>query len=167
MSTPNAASDLAQGGQTPRRVVEAEFRLPKLEDIKLPEIDLEPVRTVVEQVLLTGIGVSVLIARGLSNAIKAAHQAGTEAAQDPDSAANALLSLVQKREKTKTASPNQARVKVPALPIDNYDQLAVADILERLANLSPEELRLLRSYEGDHQARADLLEAIDQRLAES
>ena len=174
MSTPELATELPRGGQSPRRVVEAELKLPRIEDIKLPEIDLEPIRTVAEQVLLTGIGVGVLAIRGLTAAIKAAHQAGAEAAQEPRSVPNALLSLLRKSEtprsgpeKAPPTGPSETRIKVPVLPIDDYDQLAPADILEGLPDLSGDELRLLHAYESDHQARADLLEAIDQQLAES
>ena len=167
MSTPELATELPEGGQSPRRVVEAEFRLPRLDEIQLPEIDLTPIRTVAEQVLLTGIGVGVLVVRGLSQAIKAAHQAGKEAAQQPGSAAETLLSLVRKPEEAQQGTASETRTKVPVLPIDNYGQLTAADILERLPDLSAQELGLVRAYESDHEARGELLGAIDKRLAES
>jgi len=167
MNTSELTTELPKGGQSSRRVVEAEFRLPRLDEIQLPEIDLTPIRTVAEQVLLTGIGVGVLVVRGLSQAIKAAHQAGKEAAQQPGSAAETLLSLVRKPEKAEPTSPSETRVKVPILPIDNYDQLTVADVLERLPDLSLAELELVRSYEGDHKARTGVLKAIEKQLAES
>jgi len=167
MSTPELATELPEGGQSPRRVVEAEFRLPRLDEIQLPEIDLTPVRTVAEQVLLTGIGVGVLVVRGLSQAIKAAHQAGKEAAQQPGSAAETLLSLVRKPEAAEQGSASETKSKVPVLAIDNYDQLTAADILERLPDLSAQELGLVHAYESDHRARAEVVQAIDARLAES
>ena len=167
MSTPELATELPEGGQSPRRVVEAEFRLPRLDEIQLPEIDLTPIRTVAEQVLLTGIGVGVLVVRGLSQAIKAAHQAGKEAAQQPGSAAETLLSLVRKPEAAEQGSASETKSKVPVLPIDNYDQLTAADILERLPDLSAQELGLVHAYESDHRARAEVVQAIDERLAES
>jgi len=167
MNTSELTTELPKGGQSSRRVVEAEFRLPRLDEIQLPEIDLTPIRTVTEQVLLTGIGVGVLVVRGLSQAIKAAHQAGQEATQQPGSAAETLLSLVRKPEKAEPTTPNETRVKVPILPIDNYDQLTVADVLERLPDLSLAELELVRSYEGDHKARTGVLKAIEKQLAES
>jgi len=167
MSTPELATELPRGGGSPKRVVEAEFRLPKIEEIQLPEIDLEPILTAAERVLLTSIGIGVLVVRGLTSAVKAAHQAGLEAAQEPGSVTNTLLGLIHRPEKASPATHEETRVKVPVLPIDDYDHLTVDHILERLADLSAEELRLLRAYEGDHQARDQVLEAIEQRLSES
>ena len=119
MSTPELATELPQGGQSPTRVVEAEFRLPKLDEIKLPEINLEPVRAVAEQVLLTGIGVGVLAARGLTIAIRAAHQAGADVAQRPGSIAATLVSLVRKPEEAGPGSANETRAKARTVPIDD------------------------------------------------
>ncbi len=123
MSTRELATEQPKSTGSSRRVVEAEIRLPKLDDLRLPEIDLEPVRTAAEQVLLTGIGVGVLVARGLANAIKAAHRAGAEAAQDPGPVTRALLSLVRKPEKGEPTKAAEARVKVPGVTVDNYDRL--------------------------------------------
>jgi len=167
VNTSELASEFPKSHQSSRRVVEAEFRLPKLDEIRLPQIDLEPVRAVVEDALLTGIGAGVLAARGLTGAVKAAHQAGADVAQRPGSFAKALLSLVRKPEEAAQPGPSETAARVPVLPIDNYDQLVVVDLIERLAHLSAEQLGLLRGYESDHQARVEVLEAIDQQLAES
>jgi len=143
-----------------------ELKLPKIEEIKLPKINLEPARAVAEQVLLTGLGVGVLIARGVVYAVKAANQAGAEAAKNPSPAVKRLLGLVRGKESAE-ATASTIRMKVPVLPIDNYDNLAPADIVERLAQLSTDQLRVVLEYERDHQARAEVLEAVNYRLPQS
>jgi hypothetical protein len=57
------------------------------------------------------------------------------------------------------------RIKVPMLPIDNYNQLDSNQTINRLAGLSDEQLRIVKAYETRHKNRGDVLEAIDQHLA--
>ncbi|MBC7238160.1 MAG: hypothetical protein H5T69_20135 [Chloroflexi bacterium] len=147
---------------TEKRVVEAEFKLPSLEELSLPKIDLESVRVVAEDVLLTGIGAAVLLARGVTSALRAANQAGIEAAKNPGPVTGALLSLVRKPGKRPAAEG--VRVQVPVLPIDNYDQLSAKEILSRLPELSEEQLRVLREYELANARRTTVLKAIDRQL---
>lgn len=155
--------ELATNPKSSRRVMEAEVKLPKLDEIEWPKVDLEPARDLAEQVLLTGIGLAVLVARGVIRSVNAARQAGLEAAESPGPITKALLSLVRKAEDT--ARGSEARVIVPILPIDDYDELEVAAILERLPDLSADQLGVLREYEASRQARDELLEALDQHLA--
>jgi hypothetical protein len=58
------------------------------------------------------------------------------------------------------------RIKVPVLPIDNYNQLDSGQVMSRLAGLSKEQLRMIRSHEARQKNRGDVLEAIDRQLAE-
>ncbi|HHX43243.1 MAG TPA: hypothetical protein GX714_04550 [Chloroflexi bacterium] len=162
MSTEELAME--HGNATPRekRVVEAEIKMPRLEDLKMPKIDIEPVRSAAEQVLLTGIGVGVLAARGLRAAVRAAYAAGQDAARDPGPLTKALLDLV--KPSTEGAEEGPIRRQVPVLPIDNYDTLSVDEITVRLPDLTDEQLRVVRAYEENHQARPEVLAAIDRRL---
>ncbi len=146
---------------SPRRVVEAEIRMPRLSEIKVPEMDLEPVRHAAEQVLLTGIGVGVLLARSIASAVKAANEAGAEAARDPGPITKALLSMVSSG---RGVADQQVRVQVPVLPIDDYQNLAVEQILERLPRLTAEQLHVVRQYEVGNKARAEIIAAIDRQL---
>ena len=152
-----------------QRVVEAEIRLPRLDELGLPKINadlrasLEPIRATAEQVLLTGIGVGVLLARGLTKAVKAAYQAGAETAENPGPITNALLSLVRKEESPQAGSA-KVKVQVPVLPLDNYDALTANKVLEQLSELSIEQLRVLREYELDHKKRTTVLRAIDKQI---
>lgn len=164
MSTQGMAVE-ANRERAQRREVELEIKLPRVEELKLPKVNLEPARAIAEQVLLTGLGVGILVARGVVYAVKAANQAGVEAAKHPGPVVGALLSLVRKREPSPKALAEIRRV--PVLPIDNYDNLPPTDILARLAQLSPEQLRVVREYERNHQARAEVLEAIDHQLSQA
>jgi hypothetical protein len=51
-----------------------------------------------------------------------------------------------------------------SLPIDDYDNLNVAQIVARLVSLSPAELRLVRTYEKRHKNRAGVLTRIEGAL---
>jgi len=164
MSTQELAMEANREHQAQKRVVELEIKLPKVEELKLPKVDLEPARAVAEQVLLTGLGVGVLLTRGVAYAVKAANRAGVEAAQHPGPIVGALLSLVRRKEPGPKTSAEITRVRV--LPIDNYDNLPLTDILARLSQLSAEQLQVLREYEQAHQARPEVLEAINNRLTQ-
>lgn len=162
MSTDELAMD--QGGAVPRerRVVEAEIKMPRLEEIKMPKVDMEPLRSTAEQVLLTGIGLGVLAARGLRAAARAAYSAGQDAARDPGPVTKALLDMVKRPEKDEQAGP--IRRQVPVMAIDNYDDLSADEVRVRLPDLPEDQLRTVRAYEQSHRARPEVLEAIDRRL---
>ena len=51
-----------------------------------------------------------------------------------------------------------------SLPIENYDSLNVAQIVARLVNLSPAELRKVRDYEKRHKNRAGVLSRVEGAL---
>ncbi|MHB0857998.1 MAG: hypothetical protein ACYC5M_10565 [Anaerolineae bacterium] len=151
----------------PRRVTEAELRLPRREEIRLPHVNLEPARSVAEQVLLTGIGATVLLARGVAKAVRTANEAGSKAAEQPGPVTKALLSLVRGQGESATPPVAGPAVSVPIMPIDNYQARPVTEILARLPELSDEQLRTVRTYEMDHLARTEVLEAINSRLAQA
>jgi hypothetical protein len=161
MTTQEMPMQEGQPVHVQRRVVEAEVRLPRVEELKLPKVDLKPVRSVAGEVLLTGLGIGVLMVRGVLAAVRAAHEAGKKEMENPGPVTKAVLGLVRQEEKP---IAHEIRVIVPVLPVDDYDGLAVADILVRLPDLSESQLRVLREYEIDHQARAEVIEAIDNRL---
>jgi polyhydroxyalkanoate synthesis regulator phasin len=50
------------------------------------------------------------------------------------------------------------------LPISGYDELTAGQVAERLAGLSPAQLRKLREYERRHANRKSVLASIDRRL---
>jgi hypothetical protein len=58
-------------------------------------------------------------------------------------------------------------IVVPIFPIDNYNQLNPARIIESLAGLSTEQLWTVRNFETTHKNRNRIVETIDQYLAKS
>jgi hypothetical protein len=53
----------------------------------------------------------------------------------------------------------------PSFPVLGYDELTAAQVVDRLAELSPPELRKVRDYERRHANRKSVLEAIERALA--
>jgi hypothetical protein len=51
-----------------------------------------------------------------------------------------------------------------AFPITGYDDLAAAEIISRLDDLTPAELRKVRDYERRHGNRKTVLAAADRKL---
>ncbi len=49
-------------------------------------------------------------------------------------------------------------------PIDGYDELTAAQLIERVKGLEPDELRSVRDYERRNANRKTVLSALDQRL---
>lgn len=163
MSTHEMPYEPFEEQSLPRRVVEAEIKMPKLEDLRLPKVDVEPLRSAAEEVLLTTLGVGVLIARGVVSAVKAAHAAGAAEIQNPGPLTKALMDFM--RSKPKAEAKNNLRVKVPVMPLNDYDMLLPEDIVARLSDLTTEQLYVVREYELAHQSRPVVIEAIEQRLA--
>ena len=53
----------------------------------------------------------------------------------------------------------------PNFPVLGYDDLSAAQVVERLADLTPAELRKVRDHERRHANRKTVLDAIEQRLS--
>jgi len=94
---------------TPRRVVEAEFRLPRVS-----EIDLQPAKKVLGEVLLTGLGLGVLLTRAVIKGVQNAHDTGREWADSDTKAGQAITKWMDGDEE---AADTSASHSVPVLPI--------------------------------------------------
>lgn len=81
----------------PKRVVEFELHLPRPEEIKLPKVDWEPWRKAAEEALITGLGVGILVARGIKRAVEVAHETGAQAAERPGTLPYALVQWMRPR----------------------------------------------------------------------
>lgn len=141
------------------RALEVEIKPLNWQELKFPKVDLEPARRLAEQALLTGIGVGVLLARGLSRAVQAAHAAGESAAENPGPITQALLSLVRPANQDATSKTPAIR-KVPVLAIADYAALSDSEVIARLEGLSAEQLAVVRAYEEQHLNRPAVLAAI-------
>ena len=71
------------------------------------------------------------------------------------------------RDSTTPQKSAREKVKVRLLPIDDYSQLTIDQIISRLEELSTEELILIRDFETRQENRSAVLRAIDSKLAES
>lgn len=149
----------------PEQIVEFEYQFPRLDEVELPKMNLEPLRETAERALLIGIGATVLVARGIGSLVTSAARAGQEAAEHPGPVTRALLRLVRRPGEGAPAAEGAARVRVPVVPITDYDNLTAAEIITRLADLTPDQLRTVRDYEARNQARESVLMAVDQHLS--
>lgn len=145
----------------PGRVTEFELRLPRRKEIALPKVEAEPLRRAAEDVVLTGIGLTVLAGRAVARTLREARSAGEEAAEHPGPVTRALVGLVGKKSSTSQAPLTH---NIPVLPIAGYNALTADEIVTRLEGLSEEQLGIVRAYEETHEKRAEVLQAIDARL---
>jgi hypothetical protein len=101
----------------------------------------------------------------------------TERVAEPMQLVRSLLELVTGAPPTNggaaapvAASPSAPDAAPPEsaaaaqLPIDEYQSLAASQVVARLANLDPAELREVRRFEVAHRARRTVLGRIDQLL---
>jgi hypothetical protein len=85
-----------------------------------------------------------------------------------------LLKSAEEHQAQKPSSPSERRnaqgrperIKVPMLPIDNYNQLDSKQVMDRLAGLSNEQLQMILAHEARHKNRKGVLDAIDRQFAE-
>ncbi|ACY96675.1 MULTISPECIES: hypothetical protein [Thermomonospora] len=61
--------------------------------------------------------------------------------------------------------PKKAAKTAAELPVPNYDEATLPQLRARLRGLSAEQVRLLREYERNHAARAEVLRMYENRLA--
>ena len=68
------------------------------------------------------------------------------------------------RERLMDTPPDSVEDDGGDLPLENYDELTVEDVSERLEDLGALEVRAVRSYERRHKNRGELLERLDRSL---
>lgn len=66
-----------------------------------------------------------------------------------------------KSPKSSASEPKVLKVKVPLLPIDNYQQLTADQVIERLNRLSADQLKTVGLFESSHKKRKSVLETIE------
>ncbi len=95
-------------------------------------------------------------------------QATTQAAQQGAEAANQSAQQSARGGEQVAQSGAYAAESVDSgVPIRDYDDLNVGEIVEQLDNLSVEELQAARAYEQQNKNRDTLLEQIDRRMMEA
>jgi len=99
-------------------------------------------------VFFIGCGAVVIILERLTHLFKAVDGDGTKG-----------------QPETRSATGPPKRIKVPMVPIDNYNRLDSSEVIRLLSGLSNEQLRIVRGYEARQKNREEVLEAIDRHLS--
>ena len=165
MSTQELSIEHPEQTAGSQRVIEAEIRLPRFEDLQLPDLNLEPAKAVAGQILVTSLGIGVLLVRAVQAGVKAANRAGMDTVEHPGPVTDAIRALVRPRpHESTTGQGKRGQFAVPILPLEDYGNLSEDQVLQKLDDLAVDQLCTLQSFERDHQARARVLAALDQRL---
>ncbi len=93
----------------------------------------------------------VIPAEWLRDTLDAAVRRGRMTRDD----ASELLAELMRGRRTEEPDP---------FPIDGYDDLTAAQVIERVKDLEPDELRRVREYERRNANRKTVLSALEQRL---
>jgi hypothetical protein len=100
-----------------------------------------------------------------SEAGQQAAQAGVQSAQQGAEAANqSAQQSARGGEQVARAGAREAMRATTGVPIEGYDEMNVSEVVERLDNLSAEELQATLAYEQQNKNRDTLLEQIDRRI---
>ncbi|HEX8260860.1 MAG TPA: hypothetical protein VF558_11260 [Rubrobacteraceae bacterium] len=103
-----------------------------------------------------------------SQATQQGAQATSQAAQQGEQAANqAAQQGARGGEQIAQAGAYAAQRVATGVPIRDYDDLNVGEIVEQLDNLSAEELHHVRAYEQENKSRDTLLGQIDRKAMEA
>jgi hypothetical protein len=120
-------------------------------------------RSKVEQ-LLDPFGVVMLTRERIQEVLEEAVQRGRVTRRD----ANELVAELLRRGRRQTEEligAGRVPSAPPGPPLDGYDGLTVRQVLARLDELEPGELRALEDYERRHANRKTVLDAIERALA--
>jgi polyhydroxyalkanoate synthesis regulator phasin len=101
-------------------------------------------------------------AQAREQAGSAARQARRQVGSATERASQAARDVAD--EPLKRADQLRRRAGVGSFPITAYDQLTVAQVKDRLDDLSPAELRKVSDYEKANQARAGVISALKKKL---
>jgi hypothetical protein len=103
--------------------------------------------------------------QAINEAGQQAAQAGAQSAQQGAEAANqSAQESARGGEQVAQAGAFAAQRVATGVPIQDYDNLNVGEIVEQLDNLSGEELQATRAYEKENKNRDSLLQQIDRRI---
>jgi hypothetical protein len=100
-------------------------------------------------------------------AMEATSQATQQGAQATQQGEQAAQQGARGGEQIAQAGAYAAQRVVTGVPIRDYDDLNVGEIVEQLDNLSAEELHHVRAYEQENKSRDTLLGQIDRKAMEA
>jgi polyhydroxyalkanoate synthesis regulator phasin len=147
--------------------------------------NVEAVREVVMKTVLAPINAVLLTRRHIEEVVEDAVQRGRMTRDDAQQMLQTLLQRGAKQtddfladlerllgrgrglqEPKRRSGSQRSRTRRPSagLPIQDYDELSAAAVQERLAGLTPAELRKLRDYERRNANRKTVLDPIERKL---
>jgi hypothetical protein len=92
-------------------------------------------------------------------------QAASQAEQQAEEAANqSAQQAARGGEQVAQSGADAAQGEATGVPIRDYDDLNISQIVEQLDNLSADELQNVRTYEQQNKNRDTLLGQIDRRI---
>lgn len=121
-------------------------------------------RKLAEEAVVVGYGATLIAKDKLQDLVEEAHELGAEKRGDADSVTRFFLELFSNLPDEAAAAA--AQVKVPVLPLENYNQLTVEEVVAQLDNLPAAQLQTVREYEMAHKNREGIAAELDRRLAE-
>jgi vacuolar-type H+-ATPase subunit H len=108
-----------------------------------------------------------LLGRSGGSGVSAARKRGTDAASRARRQVSEATARARAVADPVLAQADRARRAAgvgPSFPVTGYDDLTVAQVQSRLADLTPAELRKVRDYEKRHANRKTVLSDVEQRL---
>jgi hypothetical protein len=94
-------------------------------------------------------------------AVQAASQVGQQGMQAANQSAQ---QGARGAEQVAQSGERAAQREATGVPIESYDEMKVGEVVERLENLSVEELKATLAYERQNKNRGTLVEQIDRRI---
>jgi hypothetical protein len=97
--------------------------------------------------------------------VRAAEQTAQNGAQTAERATrNAQQGARNAEQQGNRAAATRSASNGSEFPVENYDELTVDEVSERLDGLSAEEMKRVRTYEKRHKSRETLIEQLDRKI---
>lgn len=101
-------------------------------------------------------------------AVQEVSQIGVRAAEQTAQTAERATRNAQQGARNAEQQGNRAATRSASngseFPVENYDELTVNEVSERLDGLSAEEIKRVRTYEKRHKSRDTLIEQLDRKI---
>ncbi len=96
--------------------------------------------------------------------VRAAEQTAQTGAQTAERATRNAQQGARNAEQQGNRAATRSASNGSEFPVENYDELTVNEISERLDGLSAEEMKRVRTYEKRHESRETLIEQLDRKI---
>ena len=96
--------------------------------------------------------------------MRAAEQTAQTGAQTAERATRNVQQGARNAEQQGNRAATRSASNGSEFPVENYDELTVDEVSERLDGLSAEEMKRVRTYEKRHKSRDTLIEQLDRKI---